>query len=1118
MDLNGDMDDREDAIDDIDGLLYEQFRDVAQEENGVGEGPNEYAKKFYNLLEDVKQELYPGCKNFTKLSFTIRLYLLKCLYGWSNASFNALLVLCEKHNVQPETRLNRMTRNSDRCDPCEVGIGHSIGSAKVISLEYKLRSQAHRYILFNHDEVQEFIREHENVITNVKKRKKWSKAKSQGQDFVEWFKNRALMDDVPDHLKELSRGPNTIARCFSSYVINGYRFHTKQRDAKRKTQNSGVSVVSVTQSFASTKDENPTTKPIAYYGSIIEIIELDYYGSSKFVHQCFYIEDPFDANRKYVMKTIPRDFFNMKDDINSNAQELYQSESSDHAVNLAIVDSNYEVELVRDDMSMTFIENPLLKSNMVESEDELDFDATLSESMELVYLKMNRRIDIEPHQFQGKSSAELLKLYKVKVEGAKNMKKNKESTSKQEPRKNSTAGSVVQEARNTQIQHQKKDQRKQPLTTTSEIQEGAKNMKKNKELTSNQEPRKNSTVASVVQEARNTQIQHQKKDQSKQPLGTTSAVQEVRMQQEKLEVRSTLMQHGKQEQRKKLLAIGSVVQVGRSTQTHHKKQDQMRQSLATGSEVEVGGSTYIPSQKDLDNHAFLVQPESSKKIDDQNDRFCPNNLKRQLRNTIGDHGQGSTEEQPTSKKPKATSKCPAISLEKYINNHRDQLEEEELEDEESEENDIEQEVEGDINFENEEDEDTNDNTTEVLKSLFSSCRVQARRIKSLQLKLKCSLKLDRTKLQDLIENSGVPSTEAFKTVFGKEKPGRVRCYGRTTTPTLLKRNEEITEIEKRHANEVKHLIDKVHEIEAKHEEMEVKHSKEMAAMEQKFQLLLRTMLNQNDSRVDMESLAALLSPCDANSGLRSSTSTHAPNNPKESPILAWLTYSSTSLEEAMQGDMQIITSNIYTDLVGHAMSVTLQALNMHQTNICSGFEAISVVRGLEVHGFEASAPVRVFEDSYTVCGFVASRLVCVHASYVKDLSVCKQVKLLTCACLVTGGLLLLASVDGCAAIRVLKPLFMQLLMPVLCHDRISLAPHFDFALIACNELLEDANLEDTKERQEPTSLQMILHATSKIIGEEGRLKDNPAAKHQSNASLTCLVNTDSAISKEGWII
>ncbi|CAL0305207.1 unnamed protein product [Lupinus luteus] len=36
-----------------------------------------------------------------------------------------------------------------------------------------------------------------------------------------------------------------------------------------------------------------------------------------------------------------------------------------------------------------------------------------------------------------------------------------------------------------------------------------------------------------------------------------------------------------------------------------------------------------------------------------------------------------------------------------------------------------------------------------------------------------------------------------KSVFGKEKPRRVRCHGRVTTPTLLKRTEEIAKIEKK---------------------------------------------------------------------------------------------------------------------------------------------------------------------------------------------------------------------------------------------------------------------------------------------------------------------------------
>ncbi|XP_019430146.1 PREDICTED: uncharacterized protein LOC109337591, partial [Lupinus angustifolius] len=66
--------------------------DVA-EDSELNKGLNDDAKKFYNLIEEAQQELYPGCKNFSTLSFTIRLYLLKCLHGWSNASFTSLLGL-----------------------------------------------------------------------------------------------------------------------------------------------------------------------------------------------------------------------------------------------------------------------------------------------------------------------------------------------------------------------------------------------------------------------------------------------------------------------------------------------------------------------------------------------------------------------------------------------------------------------------------------------------------------------------------------------------------------------------------------------------------------------------------------------------------------------------------------------------------------------------------------------------------------------------------------------------------------------------------------------------------------------------------------------------------------
>jgi hypothetical protein len=44
-----------------------------------------------NLLKDAKTELYPGCKNHSKLSFIVKLYQDKCTYGSSKEAFTAQL-------------------------------------------------------------------------------------------------------------------------------------------------------------------------------------------------------------------------------------------------------------------------------------------------------------------------------------------------------------------------------------------------------------------------------------------------------------------------------------------------------------------------------------------------------------------------------------------------------------------------------------------------------------------------------------------------------------------------------------------------------------------------------------------------------------------------------------------------------------------------------------------------------------------------------------------------------------------------------------------------------------------------------------------------------------------
>lgn len=67
------------------------------------EGPNEEAKKFLKLVEEGQEELYPGCKTFSRLSFIIRLFIYKCDHKLSNVAFTALLELLKE--VLPHANL-----------------------------------------------------------------------------------------------------------------------------------------------------------------------------------------------------------------------------------------------------------------------------------------------------------------------------------------------------------------------------------------------------------------------------------------------------------------------------------------------------------------------------------------------------------------------------------------------------------------------------------------------------------------------------------------------------------------------------------------------------------------------------------------------------------------------------------------------------------------------------------------------------------------------------------------------------------------------------------------------------------------------------------------------------
>ena len=83
---------------------------------------------------------------------------------------------------------------------------------------------------------------------------------------------------LTDTIITLSKGPYPLVNRLKHYVINGLKFRTSNVETTRKTQNSGVSVVTVGGNM--------------FNGVLTDIIELNYSGNIKHVlFKCTWVGD-----------------------------------------------------------------------------------------------------------------------------------------------------------------------------------------------------------------------------------------------------------------------------------------------------------------------------------------------------------------------------------------------------------------------------------------------------------------------------------------------------------------------------------------------------------------------------------------------------------------------------------------------------------------------------------------------------------------------------------------------------------------------------------------------------------------------------------------------------------
>nr|GMD44164.1 uncharacterized protein LOC109169448 [Ipomoea batatas] len=250
------------------------------------------------------------------------------------------------------------------------------------------------FVLSNCDEVESYIDGllEKESLSNVNERHK--------REFPKWFREKVFQlhnahaTKAMDDLYSLACGPQLCVRKYTSCIVNGVRFHTKDRDSRHKTQNCGISV-----------QGNHGDELIDFYGVLNDVIELEYIKGCRIVlFKC----DWFDIGKRSciqhdgIFTSIKVSSFWYKNDpyvLASQAKQVFYLNDPKLGLNWRVVqqfqhrhiyDEN-EVGSIPDDKDDTHDNNDVYQDNEMVSSNGITIGLSDDISTSL------HRVDVESH-------------------------------------------------------------------------------------------------------------------------------------------------------------------------------------------------------------------------------------------------------------------------------------------------------------------------------------------------------------------------------------------------------------------------------------------------------------------------------------------------------------------------------------------------------------------------------------------------------------------------------------------------------------------------------------------------------------------------------------------------